>query len=98
MEIPKSELQSQLQAVLVKIEHYKMTNNHLQFEVKQQNIPRKLTKEEHSLLTAQIERLTSDNKEQNKEISHLKNQNRRLKINNEEFKKQYQIRMKKCYI
>ena len=64
-----------------------MTNNHLQFEVKKQNILRELTKQENSRLTTQIEKLTSDNKKQNKEISHLKNQNRRLERANEEFKK-----------
>ena len=64
-----------------------MTNNHLQFEVKKQNILRKLTKQENSPLTAQIERLTSDNKEQTKEITCLKDQNQRLKRANEEFKK-----------
>ena len=87
MEIAKSDLQPQIQAVLVELEHYKMNNNRLQFEVKRQNILRELTKQENSRLTAQIERLTSDNKEQNKEISHLKDQNRRLERANEEFKK-----------
>ena len=52
MEIAKSELQSQLQAVLVELENYKMTNNHLQFEVKKQNILRELTKQENGRLTA----------------------------------------------
>ena len=60
-----------------------MTNNNLEIEFKKQNILRELTKHENSCLTAQIQRLTSDNKEQNKEISHLKNKNQRLKINNE---------------
>ena len=87
MVIEKSKLHSQLLTVLDKLEHYKMTNNHLQFEVKKQNILRELTKQENSRLTAQIERLTSDNKEQNKEISFLKDQNRRLERPNEEFKK-----------
>ena len=66
MEIAKSELQSQLQAILIELEHYKMTNNHLQFKFKKLNILKELTKQENSRLTAQIERLTSDNKEQNK--------------------------------
>ena len=49
-----------------------MINNNLQFEVKKHNICRKLTKQENSCLIAQIERLTSDEKEQNKEIYCLK--------------------------
>ena len=64
MGIAKSELQLQLQSVLVELEHYKMTNNDLQFKVKKHNILRELTKQEIGRLTAQIERLTSDNKEQ----------------------------------
>ena len=72
---------------MVELEHYKMTNNHLQFKVKKQNILRELTKHKNSGLTTQIERLTRDNKEQNKEISRLKDQNRRLERANKEFKK-----------
>ena len=87
MEIAKSDLQPQIQAVLVELEHYKMNNNHLQFEVKKQNILRELTKHENYHLTSQIERLTSDNKEQNKEISRRKYPNQRLERANEEFKK-----------
>ena len=87
MLITESELQLQLQVILVELEHYKMTNNNLQFKVKKQHILRELTKQENNRLTAQIERLKSDNKEQNKEISHLKDQNRRLERANEEFKK-----------
>ena len=59
----KSELQSQLQEVLVKLEHYKIINNHLQSEVKKQDILRELTKQENSRLTSQIKRLTSDENE-----------------------------------
>ena len=90
MVIEKSKLHSQLLTVLDKLEHYKMTNNHLQFKVEKTNIHKELTKQENSRLTAQIERLTSDDKEQNKEIFCLKDQNRKLERANEEFKKYYQ--------
>ena len=44
MPITESELQLQLQVILVELEHYKMTNNNLQFKVKKQHILRELTK------------------------------------------------------
>ena len=83
MVITKSNLKSQLQAILSKLKHYKMTNNHLRFKVKKKNILRELTKQDNSRLTAQIERLTSDNKEKNQEISLLKDKNQSLDRDNE---------------
>ena len=38
MAITKSELQSQLQAVLAQLEHYKATNNYLQCEIDKQKL------------------------------------------------------------
>ena len=38
MAITKSELQSQLQAVLAQLEHYKATNNYLQREIDKQKL------------------------------------------------------------
>ena len=69
MAITKAELQSQLQAVLAQLEHYKATNNYLQCERDKQELVKILQEQRNHTLEFQNQMLEKNNEGLRKMLS-----------------------------
>ena len=85
MTLTKSELLSQLQAILAQLEHYKATNNYLQCEIDKQKLVKILQGQRNHTLEIQNQMLENNNEGLRKmlsgkdeKISHLQSHNQKL--------------------
>ena len=85
MAITKADLQSQLQAVLAQLEHYKATNNYLQCEIDKQELVKILQEQRNRTLEIQNQILEKNNEglkkmlsDKDEQISQLKSHNQNL--------------------
>ena len=94
MAITKSELQSQLQAVLAQLEHYKATNNYLQCEIDKQKLVKILQEQRNHTLENPKSNIGKNNEgfrkmlsDKDEQISHLKSHNQNLEKPDQKVKK-----------